>query len=97
VPSQHEIDARTEAVRKAVPAGMPFADASRGAGALGFSCSQLQMKLIDPQGKEHLPEPHLECNVEERWLLLCTERTRALILQRKAAVSNVLVSFVRFC
>jgi len=80
---QDEVDAETAAILKQVPPGMAWKDLPAAMQRLGFSCTQ--------RGSD------LSCERETNHWLVCTKRTRAILLQQNGRLSNVLVNVGRFC
>ena len=81
-----EVDAESAAILARVPLGTPLRDLPAAMQALGFSCAT---------GRR--PEPHFVCEREQSRWLVCTRRTRAILLQLNGRLSNVLVNVGRFC
>jgi hypothetical protein len=95
--SEDEVDAEAAAILARVPKGSVFTDAAATVKSLGFSCSAGRYEITDARGRRREAEAHLSCVREERYLLLCTRRTRVDLVQTAGRVSNVLVNVGRFC
>jgi hypothetical protein len=94
---EDEVDMEAAVILKQVPKGSGFADAADTVRSLGFVCSAGRYQVIDAQGRQRFADPHLSCVREERFLLVCTRRTRLDLMQTDGRVSNVLVNVGRFC
>ena len=94
---EDEVDTEAAAMLAQVPKGTAFAQAADTVRSLGFVCSAGRYRVIDAQGRERDAEPHLSCVREERYLLVCSRRTRVDLVQTDGRVSNVLVNVGRFC
>ena len=92
-----EIDAESAAILARVPVGTPFNDAPAAMVALGFSCTTGRRQFPDAKGEMREMEPHLVCERERSDWLICTRRTRAILLQLDGRLSDVLVNAGRFC
>ena len=86
--SSDEIDAESAHILARVPVGSAFRAAAAGMSALGYSCRK---------GDARDTEFHLVCERESPVWLICTRRTRAILIQQNGLVSNVLVNVGRFC
>ena len=95
--SEDEVDTEAAAILARVPKGSGFTDAADTVRSLGFACSAGRYEITDAQGRRRDAEPHLSCVREERYLLVCTRRTRVDLVQTSGRVSNVLVNVGRFC
>ena len=95
--AEDEIDTEAAAILAQVPKGSAFTDGAATVQALGFSCTAGRYQVTDTQGRRRDAEPHLSCVREERYLLVCTRRTRVDLVQTSGRVSNVLVNVGRFC
>jgi hypothetical protein len=94
---EDEVDTEAAAILAQVPKGSDFASAADTVRSLGFVCSAGRYRVIDAQGRERDAEPHLSCVREERYLLVCSRRTRVDLVQTQGRVSNILVNVGRFC
>jgi len=92
-----EIQAETAAILKRVPVGTPFNDVPVVMRALGFSCTTGRKQFRDAKGRVRDAEPHLVCEREQSYWLVCSRRTRAILLQLNGRLSNVLVNVGHFC
>ena len=92
-----EIDAESAAILARVPVGTSFNEVPGAMAALGFSCNASRRQFIDAKGNAHQTEPHLACERESSDWLICTRRTRAILLQLNGRLSDVLVNVGRFC
>ena len=92
-----EIDAESAAILARVPLGTPFKGALSAMEELGFSCMTERRKFIDAKGKVRESELHLVCEREQSAWLVCTRRTRAILVQHNGRLENVLVNVGRFC
>jgi hypothetical protein len=94
---QDEVDEESAAILKQVPLGTSFAQLPEAMRRLGFSCTGGSKQFKDAKGAVRDAEAHLSCEREERYWLVCTRRTRAILLQLEGRLSNVLVNVGRFC
>ena len=94
---EDEVDTEAAAILAQVPKGSGFAQAADTVRSLGFACSAGRYEVTDAQGRRREAEPHLSCVREERYLLVCSRRTRVDLVQTDGRVSNVLVNVGRFC
>jgi hypothetical protein len=94
---EDEVDTEAAVMLAQVPKGSAFALAADTLRSLGFACSAGRYRVTDAQGRERDAEPHLSCVREERYLLVCTRRTRVDVVQTSGYVSNLLVNVGRFC
>ncbi len=92
-----EIDAESAAILARVPVGTSFRSVPAAMGALGFSCSTSRRQFTDAKGKARETEPHLVCEREQSDWLICSRRTRAILIQLNGRLSDVLVNVGRFC
>lgn len=92
-----EIDVESAAILARVPMGTPFNDVPSAMQALGFSCTTGRKQFTDAKGRVRDAEPHLSCEREQGYWLVCTRRTRAILLQLNGRLSNVLVNVGHFC
>ncbi|MGH8702946.1 MAG: hypothetical protein ACREVR_17465 [Burkholderiales bacterium] len=92
-----EIDAESAAILARAPIGTAFRDVPAAMGALGFSCSTSRRQFTDAKGTERGTEPHFVCERERAEWVICSKRTRAILLQLNGRLSNVLVNVGRFC
>jgi len=95
--SSDEIDAESAAILARAPVGSAFKDAAAAMGALGYSCNTGRREFVDAKGAARETAPHLVCERESSEWLICTRRTRAILIQQNGRVSNVLVNLGRFC
>ena len=80
-----EIDVESAAILARAPVGSSFKAAPGALAALGFTCNARDA------GR------HLVCERETPEWLICTRRTRAILIQQDGRLSNVLVNVGRFC
>ncbi len=92
-----EVDAESAAILARVPVGTSFNDVPGAMAALGFSCNTDHRQFTDAKGGVRLTEPHFVCERERSDWLICSRRTRAVLLQLNGRISNVLVNVGRFC
>jgi hypothetical protein len=92
-----EIDAESAAILARVPVGTSFNSVPAAMGALGFSCTTSRRQFPDAKGEMRETEPHLVCERERSDWLICSRRTRAILIQLNGRLSNVLVNVGRFC
>lgn len=92
-----EVEAESAAILARVPVGTPFGDLPAAMRALGFSCTTARRQFIDAKGAVRDAEPHLSCEREQSYWLVCSRRTRAILLQLNGRLSNILVNVGRFC
>ena len=92
-----EIDAESAAILARAPVGTSFNDVPAAMGALGFSCATALRQFPDAKGEMRQTEPHLVCEREQSDWLICTRRTRAILIQLNGRLSDVLVNVGRFC
>ena len=92
-----EIEAESAAILARVPVGTSFDNVPAAMGALGFSCTSGRRQFPDAKGVMRETEPHLVCERERSDWLICTRRTRAILLQLDGRLSDVLVNVGRFC
>ena len=64
--------------------------------ALEFECARDGWPYRDLLGRERRMV-HFSCVREERFLVVCKRRTRAIVLQVEGRVVNVIVNVGRFC
>ena len=94
---QDEIDAESAAILARMPRGSPFSLAVKQIHELGFTCNFGQLEYLDRSGHMQKAPAHLRCLREEAFLLACTRRTNAILVQRDGRLINVLVNVGRFC
>lgn len=94
---EDEIQAEVTAILERVPIGTPFMEAPAAMGALGFSCVAERREIVDAQGGVLGTESHFSCAREHSQWLICTKRTRVVLLQLNGKLSNILVNVGRFC
>jgi hypothetical protein len=92
-----EIDAESAAILARVPVGTSFIDVPGAMAAVGFSCNTGRRQFTDATGNVRQTEPHLVCERESSDWLICTRRTRAILIQLNGRLSDVLVNVGRFC
>jgi len=92
-----EVDAESAVILARVPAGTSFNDVPAAMGALGFSCTTARRQFPDAKGEVRETEPHLVCERESSAWLICTRRTRAILIQVNGRLSDILVNVGRFC
>lgn len=92
-----EIEAESAAILARAPVGTSFNDVPAAMGALGFSCTTSRRQFSDAKGKVRETEPHLVCEREQSDWLICSRRTRAILLQLNGRLSDILVNVGRFC
>ena len=92
-----EIDAESAAILARTPVGTSFNELPAAMGALGFSCTTSRRQFTDAKGQVRDAEPHLVCEREQSDWLICSRRTRAILIQLNGRLSNVLVNVGRFC
>jgi hypothetical protein len=91
-----ELDDEAEAIRARVPVGTPLEKVPEAMRGLGFTCTLGAYKYKDLVGQPR-EAPHYDCEREEPFLLVCTRRTRAIALQERGRVANVIVNVGRSC
>jgi hypothetical protein len=96
-PGGDEVDAETAAILRRVPVGTPFDDLAAAMQALGFSCATGQKQFTDAKGRVRDAERHLSCDREESYWLVCSRRTRAILVQLNGRLSHIFVNVGRFC
>ena len=92
-----EIDEASAAILEEMPRGSAFSHAVKAIEGLGFSCNAGQVEYRDAGGQLHRGPPHLRCQRDEPFLLFCTRRTSAILIQVNGRLINVLVNVGRFC
>jgi len=92
-----EIEAESATLLARVPVGTSFNDVPAAMEALGFSCTAARRQFPDAKGEVRETEPHLVCERESGDWLICTRRTRAILIQLNGQLSDVLVNVGRFC
>ena len=92
-----EVDAESAAILARAPVGSSFKNAPAAMAALGFTCNAARRKFTDPRGKARETEPHLVCERDQSEWLICTRRTRAILVPVNGRLSYVLVNVGRFC
>jgi hypothetical protein len=92
-----EIDTESAVILARVPVGTSFNELPAAMAALGFSCATSRRQFTDAKGKVRDAEPHLVCERERSDWLVCSRRTRAILIQLNGRLSNVLVNVGRFC
>ena len=91
------VDAESAAILARVPVGSSFKNAPAAMAALGFTCNTARRRFTDAKGKVRETEPHLVCEREQSEWLICTRRTRAILIPLSGRLSNVLVNVGHFC
>jgi hypothetical protein len=92
-----EIEAESAAILARVPVGTPYGELAAAMRDLGFSCVEGRRQFSDRTGAMRDAAPHLSCTREQSHWLVCTRRTRAILLQLNGKLSNILVNVGRFC
>ena len=92
-----EIDAESAVILARVPVGTLFNEVPAAMTALGFSCTTSRRQFTDVKGEVRDAESHLVCDRESSDWLVCSKRTRAILMQLNGRLSNVLVNVGRFC
>jgi hypothetical protein len=92
-----EIDAESAQILARTPVGTAFGEMPAAMGALGYACTAGVKQFTDRKGVVRNAESHYSCEREQTYLLLCTRRTRAILLQLNGQLSNILVNVGRFC
>jgi hypothetical protein len=92
-----EVDAESAAILARVPVGTSFNGVPGAMAALGFSCNTGRRQFTDATGNVRQTEPHLVCERESSDWLICSRRTRAILLQLNGRLSDILVNVGRFC
>ena len=92
-----EVDAESVAILARLPVGSSFKNAPAAMVILGFTCTTARRQFTDTKGQARETEPHLVCERDESEWLICTRRTRAILIQQNGRLSNVLVNVGRFC
>jgi hypothetical protein len=82
-----EIQAETATIQARVPAGTPVADALAFMREAGFACV--------PETRE--TQQHFSCVREQSHWLVCTRRTRVILLQQNGKLTDILVNVGRVC
>ena len=91
------VDAESAAILARVPVGSSFKSAPAAMAALGFTCNSARGRFTDAKGTARSTEPHLVCERDQSEWLVCTRRTRAILIPLNGRLSNVLVNVGRFC
>ena len=91
------VDAESTAILARVPVGSSFKSAAAAMTKLGFTCNSARRRFTDAKGTARETEPHLVCERDQSEWLICTRRTRAILIPLNGRVSNVLVNVGRFC
>ncbi|HEY7655225.1 MAG TPA: hypothetical protein VH881_00045 [Burkholderiales bacterium] len=92
-----EVDAESAAILARVPVGSSFKSASAAMMKLGFTCNTARRQFTDSKGNARETELHLVCERDQSEWLICTRRTRAILIQLNGRLSNVLVNVGRVC
>ncbi len=92
-----EIETETAAILARVPVGTSFNGVPAAMRALGFSCTTGSRQFTDAKGKVRSTEAHLSCEREQSEWLVCSRRTRAILLQTNGRLSEALVNVGHFC
>jgi hypothetical protein len=92
-----EVDAESAAILARAPVGTSFNDVPAAMATLGFSCNAGRRQFTDATGNVRQTELHLVCERERSDWLICTRRTRAILLQLNGRLSDILVNVGRFC
>jgi hypothetical protein len=92
-----EIEAESASILARAPVGTSFTSVPAAMGALGFSCATSRRQFPDAKGDMRETEPHLVCERETPEWLICTRRTRVILIPLNGRLSNVLVNVGRFC
>lgn len=92
-----EPEAEAAIILARVPVGTPFNELPVAMRALGFSCATGRRQFTDSKGRVRDADSHLVCEREQSYWLVCSKRTRAVLLQLNGRLSNVLVNVGRFC
>jgi hypothetical protein len=92
-----EVDVESAAILARVPVGTPFMELSPAMQKLGFTCIMRRRQFTDAKGNVTDSEPHLSCHREQTRWLVCSRRTRAVLLQQNGKLSDILVNVGSFC
>ena len=92
-----EVEVESAVILARVPVGTPFMELPAAMRELGFSCTVGRRQFTDAKGRVRDAEPYLSCEREQSYWLVCSRRTRAILLQLNGKLSNVLVNVGRFC
>jgi len=92
-----EIETERVAILARVPIGTPFTELPAAMRALGFSCMTGRQQFIDANGQVRHADAHLSCEREQSEWLVCSRRTRAILLQTSGRLSEALVNVGHFC
>jgi hypothetical protein len=92
-----ELQAESAAILARVPIGTPYGKLPAAMRELGFSCIEGRQQFADKTGARRDAAPYLSCEREQSHWLLCTRRTRVIVLQLNGKLSNILVNVGRFC
>jgi hypothetical protein len=92
-----EIEAESAAILARVPVGTSFKDVPAAMAALGFICTTRSRQFTDAKGNMRDTEPHLVCEREQNEWLVCSRRTRAILLQTHGRLTEALVNVGHFC
>jgi hypothetical protein len=83
-----EMDKENAAIQARAPRGTPFAELPGAMQALGYTCTAATV----PPG-----EPHLNCEREQPYALVCRKRVRAILIQLHGRLAGALVNAGLFC
>lgn len=92
-----EVESESAAVLARVPVGTSFKEVPAAMAALGFICTTRSMQFTDAKGNLRDAEPHLVCEREQSEWLVCSRRTRAILLQAHGRLTEALVNVGHFC
>lgn len=92
-----EIESESDAILARAPIGTSFDSLPATLQALGYACTPGVKQFVDRKGVMRNAEAHFSCEREQNYWLLCTRRTRVILLQLNGRLSNILVNVGRFC
>jgi hypothetical protein len=94
---EDEVEAESAVILARVPMDTAFTSVPAAMGALGFSCTTGSRRFTDAKGKVRDSDTHLVCEREQSEWLVCSRRTRAILLQTGGRLSGALVNVGHFC
>jgi hypothetical protein len=92
-----EVEAESAVILARVPVDTAFASVPAAMGALGFACTTGSRRFTDAKGRVRDSDTYLVCEREQSEWLVCSRRTRAILLQTDGRLSGALVNVGHFC
>ena len=92
-----EIEEQSRAILARAPIGTAFDAMPETMKKLGYACEPGVKQYVDRKGTMQKAEGHYSCEREIPSWIVCTRRTRVVLLQHKGRLSNILVNAGNFC